>query len=210
MSITRYLYAKYRLSPNAGEGVEKIRLDDRKETVIRLGNEYRVMDKNLARIEKFWREVVTPEAFQEISEISKMAFTKKILRWDLFEEHFLAFIVNMIDLVDKKIKKVSIYQLIALLFRELSTVLIIQDASLSWPPETIYHPSLCKDHAAIYNGPVVLKSTWLSFAKDGGLKRILLELAKSGFTEEEKLDENRRLVRLKSIATIDDGIYRYA
>lgn len=108
MSITRYLYNKYRLNPNLEDGVEKIRLNNAKETIIRLGNDYKIMDKHSARVEKFWSEVVTPKPYQELSEISKLAFAKNILRWDLFEEHFLAFIVNVMDLTDKKIKKISI------------------------------------------------------------------------------------------------------
>lgn len=97
-----------------------------------------------------------------------------------------------------------------MLHQELSTVLTNQNSEVAWPTETIYHPSLCKDHASGYNGSVILKSSWTNFAKEGGLKRILFELAKSGFSEEEKLDENKRLIRLKSHSTIDDGIYKYA
>jgi len=46
---------------------------------------------------------------------------KEVIRWDIFEERFLAFIVHKMDLEEKKIRKLSFFQLVKLIFHQLST-----------------------------------------------------------------------------------------
>ena len=114
------------------------------------------------------------------------------------------------DLTQPKLKKLSIFALMKQLFQELSTVQRDEEGVELWPAETVFHPMSQHSYSLTYNGPVVTKSSWLNFIKEGGLTRVLTEVAKAGLKEDAKEKENTRLVRFKSVLVIDDGIYKYA
>lgn len=201
----------YRLNPEKERGIERIQLNTQKDALIRLGDEYKIIDKTLARAEKFWSDVLLPKAYKNMKDIHNAAFCKNVLRWDIFEDNFLHFIISKMDITNTKIKKLSIFRLIKNLFSELSCCDSPgYQGNESWICETIYHPLQTESHSLTYTGPVIHKKSWINFIKNGKLKDLLVETAKSGLREEEKKQENLRLAKLQSIMPVEDGLYKYA
>ena len=124
--------------------------------------------------EKFWNFVLVPVAYQKVSDHSKLAFAKHVLRWDIFEESFIAFLINKMDLSDPKLEKLSIFNLITLLYNSLSSTQGASDPYL-WPCETFYNPTNDKiTPVPYYKGSVVTKETWIKFTKNHGLRDLLI------------------------------------
>lgn len=180
----------FRLNPKLESGVEKLRFNKNKQAVIKINNQYKILDKTAARIERFWNDVILPPKIWHLSDISKAWFMKEVIRWDIFEERFLAFIVHKMDLEEKKIRKLSFFQLVKLIFHQLSTKQT-EYAEHLWPWETIYHPVHIENHPKSYNGPVVLKEDWIKFVISGTFEKVLEQAAKTGIREEQKINENK-------------------
>lgn len=77
---------------------------------MKVGANFEIVDKSLALSESFWHQVILPQYYENLPQYSKLSFAKHVLRWDVFEEQFLAFILNRMDIEDIRIKKVSIYR----------------------------------------------------------------------------------------------------
>ncbi|CAI2359006.1 unnamed protein product [Moneuplotes crassus] len=199
--------SEFKLSNTKKRSIEPL-LHKRKEGIILVNNEYKVLNQKAAKIEHFWGRAILPHRIYHLKSIEKASFMKEVLRWDIFEEYFLAFFIKTMDFNYFQIR-FSLVEFMKLLFKELVEYKVDKE-EFSWPPETIYHPVQQEDHAEVYNGPVVTRTSWINFAATGGIRKILLTLAKSPISEEAKKKENKRFTRLDTVFRIDDGIYRYA
>jgi len=158
----------------------------------------------------FWDKVLLPDAYQKMNDFSNISYCKKSLRWDIFEDHFLAFLNNTFNLENKKIRKVSISSFFKHLFTELASIPEETTDSGKWDNEVIYNPSSAHENPKYYSGYVVTKEAWVNFAKCGGLKRVFVQLAKSPMKEEQKIQETQRLQAMRSVYQITDKLYKYA
>ena len=131
------------------------------------------VNKYLMLSEKFWNEVILPNSFQQIKDYDKSSFWKSVIRWDIFEESILSFIINFVTIDDKKYKNLRLTKLVQQLYRELHHFQTFEDID-QWVSEMIFHPLSKSEVINYYKGPVVRKSDWITFAKDGGLKRVLI------------------------------------
>ena len=83
-----------RLNPDNSEGIEPLVVSENKLTIKR-GKEFVIVNKYLGLSERFWDEIILPEPYQKLNDYSKNTFWKSTLRWDIFEEMFFMFLIQL-------------------------------------------------------------------------------------------------------------------